>query len=204
MEALEQSKLKKIITSSLSKSMSYESYRALVSTMAHEGSTTGLDQSVAMVNYTSLNDRRMKRWHKTFKMSEEAIAKIQSFNQKITWLVISESWCGDAAHVLPVVSMVAELNPSIVLRIVLRDENPELMNAFLTNGGRSIPKLIMLDERLNIIDTYGPRPSTATFMVNTFKKEQGKLTPEFKEDLQRWYNKDRGQTIVKDLTLLLG
>jgi len=204
MEGLEPSAVKEIIASSLSRSMSYKSYRELVSTLVDEKSTTGPDKSLAMVNYTALNDRRMNRWDKTIKITDRAKAKIQNFSRKITWLVLSESWCGDAAHVLPVLSRVGDLNPNIDLRIVLRDENPELMNAFLTNGGRSIPKLIMLDETMNITGTYGPRPSTATRMVNAYKRDHGTLTPVFKEDLQRWYNKNKGQTIVNDILKLLG
>ena len=36
-------------------------------------------------------------------------------------------------------------------------------------------------------------------MVEAYKKEHGKLTPEFKEDLQKWYNQDKGQSILSDL-----
>ena len=87
---------------------------------------------------------------------------------------------------------------------MLRDDNEGLMNQFLTNGSKSIPKLIMIDtDSLKVIASYGPRPSTATAMVENYKKEHGQLTPEFKEDLQRWYNKDKGKTTIDDLTKLL-
>ena len=88
---------------------------------------------------------------------------------------------------------------------MLRDENPDLINAFLTNGGQAIPKLIMIDDASgDVIDTFGPRPSEATNNVNKFKAENGGLTPEFKEDLQLWYNKNKGQNIIDDLTEMLG
>jgi hypothetical protein len=87
---------------------------------------------------------------------------------------------------------------------VERDKNPELINAFLTNGAQSIPKLIVLDNNTNrIIGEWGPRPSTATDMVNSYKKEHGSLSPEFKQDLQVWYNKDKGVSVAEDLTKLL-
>ena len=122
----------------------------------------------------------------------------------MTFLVITESWCGDGAHVLPVINKVAESNPNIDLKIVFRDEHPELMDNFLTNGSRSIAKLIILDaDTLEVINTFGPRPSVATKLVDNYKAEHGSLTPEFKEDLQRWYNKDKGQTTLNDLIELL-
>jgi hypothetical protein len=99
---------------------------------------------------------------------------------------------------------VADLNSNINYRVVLRDDNDALMNQFLTNGGRSIPKLIAIDNKSEeVIGTFGPRPSEATKMVNDYKQKHGTLTAEFKEDLQRWYNKDKGQSTIKDLLELL-
>ncbi len=193
----------KIIDESLSKTMSYEEYRVFVSQLAKEGKASGPTQTEALSNYTQLNDRRMKRWDKTFKIDADAMAKIASVNEKITFLVISESWCGDAAPSLPVMNRISEANPNIELKIVLRDENVALMNAFLTNGAMSIPKLIVLNSENKVVTDWGPRPSTATKMVNDFKEKYGKLTPEFKEELQVWYNKDKGQTTLKDLLALL-
>ena len=147
-----------------------------------------------------LNDKRLKRWDKTVKLSDEIKSLIAAVDKKITILVITESWCGDAAHVMPVVNKIAELNTNIDYRVVLRDENDALMDAFLTNGNRSIAKFIFIDTLSgNVLNTYGPRPSIATKMVSDYKAEHGKLTPEFKEDLQRWYNKDKGQNILNDL-----
>lgn len=195
--------LELIINESLNKSISYKEYRDLVDTLSAENGTTGSEQTEVLINYTKLNQRRMKRWDKTVKLSEDAKTKIENFDKKETWLVITESWCGDAAHVMPVLNKVAEQNENIDFRVVLRDDNPELMDAFLTNGSRSIPKLIMLDETNSVLNTFGPRPSAATKMVNNYKAANGKLTPEFKEDLQLWYNKDKGQTIVSDLLDIL-
>ncbi len=193
-----------IIKNSLEKSISYQEYRDLVKQLAENNATTGLEHTEALANYTKLNDRRMKRWDKTIKISEEAQQKVKAFTESVTWLVITESWCGDAAHVMPALHKVAALNESIDFKVVLRDENPELMDAFLTNGNRAIPKVIMLDnETGQVINTYGPRPSKATQLVNQYKAMFGKLTPEFKEDLQHWYNQDKGQNVIKDVTEML-
>lgn len=189
-----------LINNSLKQSITYEAYRDLVSELVKENSTTGTEKTEALVNYTRLNDRRMKRWDKTVKVSEADKNKIKELDRNITWLALTESWCGDAAHVIPVFNKLATFNDRLDVKIVLRDENPDLMDAFLTHGNKSIPKLIMIDtDSKEVLNTFGPRPSEATNAVNKYKAEHGKLTPEFKEDLQHWYNKDKGQNIIKDV-----
>jgi len=193
-----------IVNSGLKNSFTYQVYRDLVKKLVENNGNTGPEQNEALANYTRLNDKRMKRWDKTVKISEADRKQIEAFSGKTTWLVITESWCGDAAHVLPVINKMAEVNDNITMKVVLRDDNLELMDAFLTNGGRAIPKLIMIDDATGeVVDTFGPRPSEATNLVNRFKAENGGLTPEFKEDLQHWYNKDKGQNIIKDITKIL-
>jgi len=192
------------IQESIQNAMSYEAYKKLVSQMTAKGLSTGAEQSEALSNYTMLNERRMERWDKVLKVSDSIREKIESFQGNITWLVLTESWCGDAAHAIPVIGKLASLNDGIVFKLVLRDENDALMQRYLTNGGRAIPKLLVIDNTTGeVVNTWGPRPSVATRMVAQFKKEHGTLTPEFKKDLQLWYNKDKGQTIAQDLSELL-
>lgn len=193
-----------IIKESINGSISYQDYRELVKQLADEHSNTGIEKTEALANYTKLNDRRMRRWDKTIKISKETQQKISEFNQKMTLLIITESWCGDAAHVIPALNKMAELNPNIDVKLVLRDENLELMDMFLTKGGRAIPKVIMIDDETGaVLSTYGPRPSEASSYVNRFVAKNGSLTPEFKEDLQHWYNGDKGQNIINDVIEIL-
>lgn len=198
---METTKTNELIATSIDKAMSYQAYRELTQKHVENGSSSGPDQSEAYVNYTKLGHARMKRLDKTVKISEEISAAIQAVKKKTTWLVISETWCGDAGHALPVINKLAEINENIELKIVLRDENIELMNQFLTNGGKSIPKLVQVQND-EVTATWGPRPSTATTLVNEYKAAHGGLTPEFKEELQGWYNKDKGQTIAGDIASL--
>jgi hypothetical protein len=192
------------LVTALGNSYSYEEYRNLVEKLAAEGKSTGPVQTEALANYTQLNDRRMKRWDKTLRFSEEAVSKITAVSKKMTWTVLTESWCGDASPALPVMNKIAELNPNIELRVVLRDENTDLMNQFLTNGGMSIPKLIVRDDVSNeVVADWGPRSANATKLVEDHKAVYGMIKPEFKQDIQVWYNKDKGQSIMADLLLLL-
>lgn len=204
MEIFKDIEINNLIKESLSKSLSYSEYRKLVENLSIQNSTTGNEKTKALAEYTKLNDRRMKRWDKTLKISDDVKEQVSQFNKKITWLVLTESWCGDAAHVIPVINKITDLNKGIDLKLVLRDENEDLMNVYLTNGGKAIPKLLAIDnETGNVMKTYGPRPSEATRLVNEYKAKHGVLTPEFKQDLQIWYNKDKGQTTLSDLTKLL-
>lgn len=195
--------MKEVIDSSLKKGISYTEYRDLVSDLLKEQKSTGPNQSEALYNYSLLNDRRMKRLDKTSKLTEETIENVKKISQPQTWLVLTEGWCGDAAQNLPVLNKIAEENENVDLKLVLRDENLELMDAFLTNGGRSIPKLIALDENKNVLFTWGPRPSVATKMITDYKEQNGVVDAKIKEDLQRWYNKDKGINVQEDLISLL-
>jgi thiol-disulfide isomerase/thioredoxin len=195
--------MKKIIENSLQKGITYEEYRELVSDLLEQGKSTGPNQSDYLLNYSMLNDRRMKRLDKTIQLTEETIASVKEVNEPVTWLVLTEGWCGDAAQTLPIINKMAKENDQIDLKIVLRDENEELMNQFLTNGGKSIPKLIALDENNEVIDSWGPRPSIPTKMVENYKAEHGQLDAGFKKELQVWYNKDKGINTQQDLVKLL-
>lgn len=190
--------MKNIIEKSLQKAISYQKYKTLVGDLLSEGKSTGPEQSAALTNYSLLNDKRMRRLDKTIKISEETKNVLKKVNEEQTWLVITEGWCGDAAQNLPVINKLVTENENINLKIVLRDDHLELMDLFLTNGGRAIPKLIALDTNNNVINTWGPRPTVAAKMVVDYKEEHGALDAGFKQDLQVWYNKNKGESVQED------
>ena len=201
---IEEEVVKKLMDKGIAKALSYSEYRLLMDQLVLNAGTTGLEQSQMYIEYTRLNQQRMKRLDKTMKLPEDIKVKIGEIPFKMTWLVLSESWCGDAAQTLPVMNKLAVLNPNISLKIIQRDEHLELMECFLTKGSRSIPKLLAIDTTSNeILWTWGPRPSEATQLADEYKKKHGELTPQFKEELQVWYNKDKGKNTVSDLMNLL-
>ena len=181
-----------IIRNSLLKAVSYETYRNLIDKYEAEGKSSGEEQTEERVYYTALNQKRYKRLDKTIEIPEEKAQFFINYPKSVCLLVITESWCGDAAQIVPVVHKIAELNPKITMKLVFRDENEELMNLFLTNGGKD-----------KVLAHWGSRPSVATKMVEEEKAKNGKLSPEFKEELQRWYNQDKGATIVDDFKKIL-
>tara|TARA_R110000782_G_scaffold71016_2_gene142582 strand:+ start:240 stop:863 length:624 start_codon:yes stop_codon:yes gene_type:complete len=193
-----------LVLEGINSSMAYLDYRLMVSNLALEGKSTGSIESQEHNDFTRLNDQRMKRLDKTIKIDADSEVKIKGIVKKTTWLVLTESWCGDAAQTLPVMNKITDLNKNISLRLVLRDENLDLMEQFLSNGAMAIPKLISIDDTTGkVIGEWGSRPSIAAKMVQDYKSKHGKLTAEFKQDLQLWYNKDKGQNTVSDLLSLL-
>jgi hypothetical protein len=190
--------MKDVIKKSLNKSYSYNEYRELVSSLIKENKSTSQNGIIDLVEYSKLNDSRMKRLNKTTKLNSDTVNAFKNLSTPQTWIILSEGWCGDAAQNIPVINKIAELNSNINLRIILRDENLEFMNNFLTNGAQAIPKLIALDDNLDVITTWGPRPTLATKMVADYKAKHGKIDAELKKDLQLWYNKNKGENLSND------
>ena len=115
-DGLTRNSMDAIIENSLEKAVNYDAYRTLVNHLAETGGTTGV-VSDSNIKFTKLNDRRMKRWDKTLKIPVDIQKGIKKFSKNITWLVIAESWCGDAAHIIPVLNKIAELNGNIDLKL---------------------------------------------------------------------------------------
>lgn len=193
--------MKNIIAKALFKSHTYPEYRKLVADLLVDGKSTGSEQSENLTNYSKLNDARMNRLDKTIQLKDEIVSKIENLEHRYIWLVISEGWCGDAAQILPVINKMAlASHKKIDLRIVLRDENEELMNEYLTNGGKAIPKVIIICKEAGIVRAdWGPRPKGASELITNYKKEFGVLDEKIKTDLQLWYLADKGMSVQEEL-----
>ena len=188
--------------------MTYQTYRQLTDELLAQGKTTGGNHSEAMIHYTQLNVVRMNRLDKTTRLLEGVKEQLQQINRPMIWLTLTEAWCGDAAQIIPVLQKMTEVNELVELRLILRDEHLEIMNAFLTNGGRSIPKVILLDaQTLGVLGSWGPRPAAVQEMVMSAKADLDVLTD--KEDkknryhelitaAQKWYAKDKTRSIQEE------
>jgi hypothetical protein len=194
---------RKVELSYLEKSMTYESYKRLVDNLLAAGKSTGTEQSEAMTHYSQLNVQRMHRVEKTIQILPEVREQMLRVSRSQTWLVLTEGWCGDAAQSLPVIKALADLNTNIGMRILLRDENPALMDQYLTNGvSRSIPRLIAVDPATGTeLFNWGPRPMALQERFYGMRSE-GLPYDMIKEELQRWYNKDKTVTIQRELAAL--
>lgn len=195
--------MKTILEKSLRDSLPYEKYRALIKELlsVHQSTTENGDES--LVHYSELNDTRMDRLDKKAELNSSIIEQLKKIHTKQIWIVLTEGWCGDAAQNLPYIHKIAESSDKIELKIVLRDKHPELMDLFLTDGGKSIPKLIAINYAHEVLFTWGPRPTEATKLVQEFKEKHGTLTSEFKKDLQLWYTKNKGESLMADFVKLI-
>ena len=195
--------MKNIIVKAQDHSFSYNEYREYVSKLISEGKSTGHTQTEDLLHYSELNETRLKRLDKTIKVIPEIEQELINLSKKYTWLVISEGWCGDAAQLLPIMNKMAEVSENIDLQIVLRDDNDELMSQFLTNGGKAIPKLIILDENNNLIADWGPRPEPARKLIADYKAANGLVDEPVKIELQKWYLQDKGITTQNEIMNLM-
>lgn len=187
-----------------SRKFTYAEYMDLMTQLVDDNRTTGPNQTVSLIDFTTLNLRRMTRLNKTLKLSNSLKDTLANRKDVQHWIVISEAWCGDAAQNLPILNLIAESTDKISLDIILRDENEDIIDAFLTNGGRSIPKLIALDEDSNVLFTWGPRPQRAQDMFIEHKKHpEVQTAEEFKLSLHTWYSKDKSAEVQKEFLALL-
>jgi len=187
----------------LNKALSYKEYRLLTKTLVEQNKTTGSNQSEAYLNYTRMAEKRMNKWDKIGKLLPEVESNLQTVNEPMTWLVLTEAWCGDAGQSVPFMNKMAESNQNITLRFLMRDEYPELMDRFLTEGARSIPKLIALDKNLEVIGTWGPRPEPIQIELLDNKVTQERTGKEFSEYMHLWYAKDKGLAMQLEFLAIL-
>lgn len=194
----------------LAESMTYTDYLEMVRHLLSQNKTTGPNQSEAMIHYTDMSVRRMDRLNRTVKLLPELESAARVWQAKPTiWLAITEGWCGDAAHALPVIHRLAEEQGHITLRCILRDEYPELIDQFLTNGSRSIPKVLITDpDSGEVYYTWGPRPVPTQNLVMKGRDAMQAIEDETERkafyqnlqiELQKWYARDKTRTLQLEL-----
>jgi thioredoxin-like negative regulator of GroEL len=196
--------MKTIIAQSFNKGVTYLEYRNIVSQLLSEGKSSGNDQSDELLNYSKLNETRMNRLDKTIVIESNVTQDLNSLNHDYVMLVLAEGWCGDAAQILPILNKMANSSNKIELKVLFRDENEELMNQFLTNGSKSIPKVIILEkETLEVKGHWGPRPEGASNLIKSYKQQYGVVDETAKTELHLWYTHDKGITTQTEILSLL-
>lgn len=177
-------------------------YIDTINQLLKESRTTNDQNSEAMLHYSKMSVKRLERWIEKGELTEETIATIKAIDQPQHWIVLTEGWCGDAAHSIGFIWKMSELNPLINFEWKLRDENLDLMDQYLTNGGRSIPKLIARDENGKDLFSWGPRPAHIQKLRMDLMAEE---TPyeQVSIALQKAYNQDKGKTIQTEINALI-
>ncbi|GAB5417780.1 MAG: thioredoxin family protein [Crocinitomicaceae bacterium] len=181
--------------------MNWNTYLGLFDDILEKRNTEAPYDKEAYMHYVQMNNARMHRWLKKNPIDEATIAKVKAIDTPQKWILITEPWCGDAAHTTPLFQLLAEMNPNITLEIVLRDSN-DMIDSYLTNGGKSIPKLVVRDEHDNDLFSWGPRPVEAQKIVMDMKADNQPYE-EVNKVIQAWYNKDKAVSTLNELGALL-
>lgn len=192
------------ITASFLNSITYLEYRNQVTELLMQGKSSGNEQSDDLLHYSKLNESRMNRLDKTIHVGKVNAQDLNALHGHYYWLVLTEGWCGDAAQLLPIFNKMANATDKIELKILFRDENDALMNQFLTNGSKSIPKIVILEkETMQLKGTWGPRPEGATHLIKSYKQQYGVVDETAKTELQLWYLHDKGLSTQTELITLM-
>ena len=196
--------MKVAVAQALLNCYSYLKYRTVISELLAQGRVSGNNQSEDLLIYTHLNEARMNRLDKKIVVTEEHIQKLLGLKKQYIWLVLSEGWCGDAAQLLPIMNKMANFSQHIDLKIVFRDDNEALMNQFLTNGNKAIPKLIVLDTTFEkVLGSWGARPKGAAQLIKSYKQQYGVIDETAKKELQLWYLHDKGLSTQSEIVELM-
>lgn len=193
--------MERISLENLHRPLSYSDYRQLIDALLGENKTTGANHNEAMLQFTALNVSRMRRLDKTTRLENDVREALGAIDRPMIWLTLTEAWCGDAAQIVPVIEKMAQASPMVSHYLILRDENLPIMDAFLTNGARAIPQVVVLDGETNeVLGHWGPRPEEVQRQMQATKAAaEAAATPdgkkaiwdEFKKDSQKWYARDK-------------
>lgn len=178
--------------------MNYNNYKQLADDILSNPQPLAPYDDPAFMDYLKLNRTRMKRWDLQGELSASLINTLKNINAPQHWIIISEPWCGDAAHIVPFLVKMAEQNSLISYDMQLRDNEPFLINNYLTNGSKSIPILVVRDANNNDIFVWGPRPKGAQEVMNEMKAKNADFE-NIKTALQNWYNHNKGIELCEEI-----
>lgn len=163
----------------------------------------GLDRTARRyVFYARYNQERSGRVEEAYDVPARLREAVEKIDAPQLWMVITEDWCSDSAYALPVIVEAAALNPLIELRILLRDDNLDVMDQYLTGASRSIPKLVAFSEDGEELFQWGPRPREAQDLRERLKSE-GLSGSEISKTLIAWYDDGGWRQVDGELTLVL-
>lgn len=181
--------------------MNYDNYKTLIDDILQNQSPEDPYHKDIYFNFTKLNRARMRRWDKQLVLTDLIVTSLKAISKPQHWIIITEPWCGDAAHIIPFLMKMAEINVLISYEIQLRDTEPFLINHYLNDGTKGIPKFIVRDEQGIDLFFWGPRPHAAAEIMRNMEESQADFE-KIKEALQNWYNKDKGESLLNELVVL--
>lgn len=180
----------------LDRSISWEEYYAIAKSYVESDEKPELYRNEKMLRYTSENIGRMDHILQTINIESKLYNILSAVNTDLIWLVLSEPWCGDASQVVPVLYTIASCSDHISFRILQSDAHPEVLSAYLTDGSRSIPKLICLKaDTLEELGTWGPRPQNLQKIVRENINDPSLSFGAKVRMIHAWYAEDKTASI---------
>ena len=187
------------------KTFTYQEFLEWSNQLSQAGQTSGPQQAEPMIGYTALNHKRMERIHKKVEINDVLKTAIDKLEQPQKWVLLTETWCGDSAQNLPVIGKAAEYaGGKIELTIALRDENLYLIEEYVPEQGKGIPRLLVFDEDNQFLAQWGARPEPAQAFIDQWKADPDNVSKQsVQKEMQLWYNKDKHQTLQKELANII-
>ena len=182
--------------------LTYAAYMDVMAGAADAPEPADDAEAAERISYTKLNLHRSGRISRTWRPSDELAALAARLAGPQLWMALTEPWCGDSAQCLPCLAVLAKDLPAVDLRMVLRDDNLDIMDQFLTDGKKSIPILVAFDPDGAELFRWGPRPAAAQAVVDEAKTE-GLEKPDMLERLHLWYGRDRGKHLDAEFAAVL-
>jgi hypothetical protein len=136
------------------------------------------DQALSYSDYlaaVAVNRDQFDHFYDIARLSDDDIAFFKSAASQpdgpARVLVIAEAWCPDVFRGVPVIARIAEA-AGITMRVVLRDENPDIMDEFLLNGtARAIPVAVFYTRDHRYIAHWIERPAVAHAEIARLRAE---------------------------------
>jgi hypothetical protein len=163
------------------------------------------DRALTYEQFVTTSHEHCELWTGVYRLARVpawALEEAASLGQKFRLVVLAEDWCGDASNTVPVLARWAEQTRNVELRILRRDENPAVMDRYLTGTARSIPVVIVLTLEMDELGWWGPRPAALQVWTSEHLA-QGKEKKALYPDIRRWYAKDKGESTLREVLAVM-
>jgi len=179
-----------------------EAYRIVMEKSAGLDPTDFEGLEAERVAFAELNLKRTERLQRHWRPSEALASLMGRLDHPQLWMVLTEPWCGDSAHCLPCLEILAESSPLVTIRFLTRDDHLDIMDRYLTDGKRSIPILVALDPQGDELFRWGPRPAEAQAVFDQAAAE-GLDKPAKLERLHLFYGRNRGRALDEEMIAVI-
>jgi len=162
------------------------------------------DQALSFDQFVKESTQHCELWtgvYRTARIPEWATEGVARLGRRFRLVVLAEDWCGDASSTVPVLARWAEA-AGMELRILRRDQHSAVMDAYLSNGARAIPVVIVLTDQMQEIGHWGSRPAELQAMV-TAERSQGRTSRTYFPNVRRWYAKDKGESTLREVLAVM-